>query len=166
MLDKAYNPQAVEDRIYDLWEKSGVFIADSASEKDSFTIVMPPPNATGQLHLGHAEMLALQDIFIRFNRMRGKEVLWVPGTDHAAIATESVVIKEIQKKEKIRDVGAKLGREELIRRIADFVEKSRGTIRGQVRKMGAGCDWTRERYTMDPMLNTPLNKNFTNTYKQ
>ncbi|OGJ56491.1 valine--tRNA ligase [Candidatus Peribacteria bacterium RIFCSPHIGHO2_02_FULL_52_16] len=165
MLDKAYDPQAVEDRIYDLWEKSGAFVADNASEKEPFTIVMPPPNATGQLHLGHAVMLALQDIFIRFNRMRGKEVLWVPGTDHAAIATESVVIKEIQKKEKIPDVRAKLGREELIRRIADFVENSRGIIRGQVRKMGASCDWTRERYTMDPMLNRCVNEMFTNMYR-
>src|SRR3990167_744488 len=139
MLPKIYDPQAVEDDIYQMWEQSGAFIADRESGKEPFTISLPPPNATGQLHLGHAVMLALEDIFIRFNRMRGKEALWVPGTDHAAIATESVVIKEIQKKEKIPDPRGKLGREELVRRIAEFVEKSRGTIRSQVRKMGSSC---------------------------
>ncbi|MEK7590598.1 MAG: valine--tRNA ligase [Patescibacteria group bacterium] len=165
MLPKAYAPKAVEDRIYALWENSGAFRADVKSTKKPFTIAMPPPNATGQLHLGHAVMLALEDIFIRFNRMRGKEALWIPGTDHAAIATESVVIKEIQKKEKIPDPRAKLGREKLVQRIAEFVEKSRGVIRSQVRKMGASCDWTRERYTMDPMLNRCVNEVFAKMYK-
>src|SRR5688500_18762029 len=101
MLEKAYNPKVVEDSIYKMWEESGAFKADAKSKKEAFTISMPPPNATGQLHLGHAVMLALEDIFTRFARMNGKEALWVPGTDHAAIATESVVIKKIQKEEKI-----------------------------------------------------------------
>ena len=87
MLPKAYDPKAVEDRIYKMWEESGAFTADAESKKESFTVSMPPPNATGNLHLGHAVMLALEDIFIRFARMQGKEALWVPGTDHAAIAT-------------------------------------------------------------------------------
>ncbi len=164
MLEKAYDPKAVEDRIYKMWEDSGAFKADANSKKEPFTISMPPPNATGQLHLGHAVMLALEDIFIRFNRMKGKEALWVPGTDHAAIATESVVIKQIQKEEKIPDPRAKLGRTELVSRIADFVEKSRDTIRGQVRKMGSSCDWSRERYTMDPSLNRCVNEVFTMMY--
>ena len=153
MLDKAYNPQAVEDRIYKMWEESGAFKPESCpADGEPFTISMPPPNATGQLHLGHAVMLALEDIFIRFARMQGKRTLWVPGTDHASIATESVVIRKIQKEEHIADPRKSLGREELLKRIRQFVESSRGTIRGQVRKMGASCDWSHERYTMDPAL--------------
>ncbi|MDD4319474.1 MAG: valine--tRNA ligase [Candidatus Peribacteraceae bacterium] len=163
-LPKAYDPKACEDRIYALWESSGAFKADAKSTKESFTVSMPPPNATGQLHLGHAVMLALEDIFIRFNRMKGKEALWVPGTDHAAIATESVVIKNLQK-EGMRDPRAQLGREKLVARIAEFVEKSRATIRGQIRKMGASCDWSRERYTMDPVLNRCVNEVFVQMYE-
>ncbi|MFA7682499.1 MAG: valine--tRNA ligase, partial [Candidatus Peribacteraceae bacterium] len=165
MLEKAYDPQVTEDRIYQMWEDSGAFKADAKSTKESFTVSMPPPNATGQLHLGHAVMLALEDIFIRFARMQGKEALWLPGTDHAAIATESVVIKKIQKEEKIRDPRAKFGRTELVRRIAEFVEKSQGTIRSQIRKMGSSCDWSRERYTMDPSLNRCVNEVFQKMYK-
>ncbi len=164
MLEKAYDPQATEDRIYAMWEKTGAFTADNKSKKEAFTISMPPPNATGQLHLGHSVMLALEDIFIRFARMTGKEALWVPGTDHAAIATEAVVIRQIQKEEKIPDPRAKLGREEVLRRIAEFVEKSRNTINTQVRKMGASCDWSRERYTMDPVLNRCVNEVFVKMY--
>lgn len=164
-LSKAYDPKDCEDRIYKMWEESGAFRADAGSKKEPFTISMPPPNATGQLHLGHAVMLALEDIFIRFNRMKGKEALWIPGTDHAAIATESVVIRQIQKEERIPDPRAKLGRVELVRRIAEFVEKSRGVIRGQIRKMGASCDWSRERYTMDPILNRCVNEVFVKMFE-
>ena len=103
MLPKAYDPQFTEDRIYAMWEESGAFKADNTSKKEPFTISMPPPNATGQLHIGNSMMLAIEDIFIRFQRMNDKEVLWVPGTDHAAIATESVVIRKIQKEERIPD---------------------------------------------------------------
>lgn len=164
MLDKAYDPQAVEDRIYAMWEESGAFTADANSTKESFTISMPPPNATGQLHLGHAVMLALEDIFTRFARMNGKEALWVPGTDHAAIATESVVIKKLQKEEKIANPRLKYGREALVAKIAEFVEGSRSTIRSQVRKMGSSCDWSRERYTMDASLNRCVNEVFKKMY--
>src|SRR3989344_92166 len=164
MLPKAYDPSHTEDRIYKMWEESGAFKADNKSEKEAFAISMPPPNATGQLHLGHAVMLALEDIFIRFERMRGKEALWVPGTDHAAIATESVVIKKIQKEEKIADPRASLGRKALVARIAESVEKSQGTIRSQIRKMGSSCDWSRERYTMDPSLNRCVNEVFKKMY--
>ncbi|MFA6038743.1 MAG: valine--tRNA ligase [Candidatus Peribacteraceae bacterium] len=164
-LSKAYDPKAVEDRIYAMWEGSGAFTADVSSKKEPFAISMPPPNATGQLHLGHAVMLALEDIFIRFARMRGKEALWLPGTDHAAIATESVVIRKIREEEGIPDPRASLGREELVRRIADFVSKSQNTIRSQIRKMGASCDWSRERYTMDPILNRCVNEVFVKMYE-
>jgi len=164
MLPKAYDPQATEDRIYKMWEDSGAFRADRDSGKDTFTISMPLPNATGQLHLGHAVMLSLEDIFTRFNRMRGKEALWMPGTDHAAIATENVVIKKIQDEEGIKDPRAELGREGLLKRIRAFVAESQGTIRSQVRKMGSSCDWSRERYTMDPALNRCVNEVFKRMY--
>jgi len=126
MLAKAYDPASTEDNIYKMWEKSGAFKADSSSDKESFTVSMPLPNATGQLHLGHSVMLSLQDIFTRFNRMRGREALWVPGTDHAAIATENVVIKMIQEKEGVADPRATLGREDLLKRIVDYVKRVRG----------------------------------------
>ena len=164
MLDKAYDPKAVEDRIYKMWEDSGAFKADVNTKKKTFTIGMPPPNATGQLHLGHAVMLALEDIFTRFARMQGKEALWLPGTDHAAIATENVVIKQL-KAGGMRDPRKELGREKLVAKIAEFVEQSRGTIRSQVRKMGSSCDWSRERYTMDPMLNRCVNEVFKSMHK-
>ncbi|MFA5272790.1 MAG: valine--tRNA ligase [Candidatus Peribacter sp.] len=166
MLPKAYDPKGTEDRIYVLWEESGAFMADAQSKKEPFVISMPPPNATGQLHLGHAVMLALEDIFIRFARMQGKEALWLPGTDHAAIATESVVIKKIQKEEKIKDPRAHYGREKLVQKIAEFVEQSRATIRSQVRKMGASCDWSRERYTLDASLNRCVNEVFKKMYEE
>ena len=165
MLTKVYDPGSTEDRIYKMWEESGAFTADNQTEKETFTISMPPPNATGQLHLGHAVMLALEDIFIRHARMQGKEALWVPGTDHAAIATENVVIKKIQKEERVKDPREELGREELLKRIREFVDGSQDTIRGQIRKMGASCDWSREGYTMDPSLTRVVNEVFVKMYK-
>ncbi|TSC78701.1 MAG: valyl-tRNA synthetase [Candidatus Peregrinibacteria bacterium Gr01-1014_25] len=164
MLSKAYDPGSVEDRIYAMWEKSGAFRADATSGKPPFTISMPPPNATGQLHLGHAVMLALQDILIRFHRMLGDEALWVPGTDHAAIATENVVLK-LLRAEGVKDPRAELGREGLLSRIAAYVEKSKDTIRGQIRKMGSSCDWSRERYTFEPALNRLVNEVFASMYE-
>ncbi len=163
MLDKAYDPSATEDRIYALWERSGAFRADVTSTKEPFTISMPPPNATGQLHLGHAARASVEDIFIRLARMQGKEALWVPGTDHAAIATENVVIK-LLKEGGMKDPRKELGREKLVTKIAEFVEKSRGTIRGQIRKMGSSCDWSRERYTFEPSLNRIVNEVFKKMY--
>lgn len=162
-LPKVYDPQSVEDRIYQMWEESGAFRADGDSKKEPFTISMPPPNATGNLHLGHAVMLALEDIFIRFARMQGKEALWVPGTDHAAIATENVVIRML-KEQGMKDPRKEFGREGLVAKIAEYVEKSRGTIRSQIRKMGSSCDWSRERYTMDPQLNRCVNEVFKRMY--
>ncbi|MBT7928662.1 valine--tRNA ligase [Candidatus Peregrinibacteria bacterium] len=164
MLPKAYNPQDTEDDIYKMWEENGVFKADSNTDKEPFTISMPPPNATGQLHLGHAVMLALEDIFIRYARMQGKEALWVPGTDHAAIATENVVISKIQKEEGIKRPREELGREEVLRRIQEFVSGSQSTIRSQIRKMGSSCDWSREAYTMDPSLSRCVNEVFNKMY--
>lgn len=166
MLPKAYDPQATEDRLYKMWEESGAFCPSGDPDKETFTISMPPPNATGQLHLGHAVMLALEDIFIRYQRMQGKDVLWLPGTDHASIATESVVIKKIQKEEGIKNPREALGREELLKRIREYVEDSRGTIRSQIRKMGASCDWTRENYTLNPALQRTTYEAFKDMYEK
>jgi len=149
---KHFEHQDRETEIYRRWEESGAFGADAGSDRPPFTISMPPPNATGTLHLGHAIMLVLEDIMIRWRRMAGDEALWVPGTDHAAIATESVVIKNLRQ-QGMADPRAELGRAELVRRIAAYVEQAQSTIRSQIRAMGSSCDWSRERYTMDPQLN-------------
>ncbi len=163
-LEQYFEPQKHEGEIYRLWEESGAFEADVTSEKPAFTISMPPPNATGTLHLGHAVMLAIEDLIIRWRRMAGDEALWVPGTDHAAIATESVVIKNLQA-EGMADPRGELGREELVRRIAEFVAASRDRIRQQIRAMGSSCDWSRERYTMDPQLNRIVNAVFARMFR-
>ena len=150
---KPYNPKEREGAIYEKWEDSGYFNPDNLPKVDgkeraeAFSIVLPPPNVTGTLHMGHAAMLAVEDIIVRFERMRGKKVLWLPGTDSAAIATQSKVEKEIQKSEgKSRH---DLGREELLRRIDEFTEESKKTIINQLRRMGASLDWSRYAYTMD-----------------
>ena len=164
MLDKTYDAKKYEDTIYKKWEQSGAFTPDVNSGKPPFTISMPPPNATGVLHLGHSVMLALEDIVVRHRRMKGFETLYLPGTDHAAIATENVVIKNLQETEGIKDPRS-LGREKLVERIAQFVEKSQSTIRSQIRKMGTSCDWSRERYTMDASLNRCVNEAFKKMYE-
>ena len=165
-LSKTYDPHSFESEIYKRWEEKGVFRADNTSKAPAFTISMPPPNATGQLHVGHAVMLALEDILIRWHRMKGDEALWLPGTDHAAIATENVVLNQIRNEEGIQDPRETLGREEVLRRIAAYVENSRGTIRNQVKAMGSSCDWSRERYTMDPQLNRCVNESFVRMYEE
>ncbi|PKL36825.1 valine--tRNA ligase [Candidatus Peregrinibacteria bacterium HGW-Peregrinibacteria-1] len=158
-LEKAYEPGKYEDQVYAKWEKSGSFSPKPSSDKEPFVISMPPPNATGTLHLGHAVMIALQDIMIRYNRMLGKPTLWIPGTDHAAIATQSVVEKNLMK-QGVKKPRQELGREKLLQEIREFVANSQSTIKNQVRKMGASCDWTREKYTLDPQMNTAVNRMF------
>ena len=164
VLNKSYNPKEFEKKISDKWESTGAFKANSSSGKKSFTISMPPPNATGQLHVGHAVMLVLEDIFIRWKRMDGYEVLWLPGTDHAAIATENVVLQQIKSQEGIPDPRSLLGREEVLKRIEKYVKNSRGTIRNQIKALGSSCDWSRERYTMDHQLNRCVNETFKRMY--
>ena len=151
-IPKAYNPQETEDRIYKKWEDSGYFNPDKlpGQRPDYFSIAMPPPNATGTLHTGHASMLAYQDLMIRYNRLAGKKTLWLPGTDHASIATQTKVENILYKEEK--KTRQDLGREKFLSRVEKFVEESRNTIRQQVRKMGSSCDWSRERYTLDEGL--------------
>ena len=148
-MSKAYDPSSVEDAIYAAWEKSGFFNPDTLPGKRarSFSIVLPPPNVTGILHLGHAVMLAVQDLMIRFERMRGAKALWLPGTDHAAIATQTKVEKLL--KEKTGKTRHDLGREAFLREVEKFVNESKDTIHRQIRKMGSSCDWSREAYTLD-----------------
>ncbi len=163
-LPSAYEAKKYEDAIYKKWEESGIFKADADSNKPAFTIAMPPPNATGVLHLGHAVMLALQDILTRHRRMKGFEALWIPGTDHAAIATENVVIKKLKDEEGIKEP-REMGRDKLVDCIKEYVAGSQDTIRNQIRRMGASCDWSREKYTMDESLNRMVNEIFVNMYK-
>jgi len=150
---KPYNPQETEPRIYKLWEKSGFFNPDNlpadeaGRQRKPFTIIMPPPNVTGVLHMGHALMLTLEDIMIRYKRMRGFKTLWLPGTDHAAIATQSRVEKEILKNEK--KSRHTLGRDEFLKRVEVFAKESHDTIVSQIKVMGASCDWSREAFTLD-----------------
>jgi valyl-tRNA synthetase len=162
---KPYNPAETETRLYEAWEKSGYFNPDNlpeGKEREPFTIMMPPPNATGVLHMGHALGMTIEDIMVRYQRMRGKAALWLPGTDHAAIATQSRVEKDIQKAEsKSRH---DLGRDELLKRIGQFVEESRGTIRTQIRALGASCDWSREAFTFDEKRNRAVNRLFKDMY--
>jgi valyl-tRNA synthetase len=162
---KPYDAAATEGRIYEAWEKSGYFNPDNlpgGKERTPYTIVMPPPNATGVLHMGHALGTTIQDILIRYKRMRGFASLYLPGTDHAAIATQAKVEKEIQKKEgKNRH---DLGRPEMLKRIEEFVEESRGTIKKQLRVLGASADWSREAFTLDEPRNKAVNTIFKKMY--
>ena len=167
---KPYNFQKTEKRIYKMWEKSGLFNPDESISKgftkedaEAFSIVLPPPNVTGVLHTGHASMLAIEDILVRFNRMQGKRTLWVPGTDHAGIATQSKVEKEIYKKEKKNRHD--LGREEFLGRVEAFAEESHDTIVKQIRKMGASVDWSREAFTLDEDRELAVRTAFTKMYE-
>ncbi|MDO8552426.1 MAG: class I tRNA ligase family protein [bacterium] len=166
---KPYNSAENEPKILELWEKSGFANPDVCIEKgvtapdaESYSIVLPPPNVTGTLHMGHAAMLAIQDILIRYHRMRGEKTLWLPGTDHAAIATQSVVEKNLLKTEK--KSRHDLGREEFLKRVEEFAQASHDTIVGQVRAMGASVDWTREAYTLDEARNVAVRTAFKNMY--
>jgi valyl-tRNA synthetase len=145
-LEKNYDPKQIEDRLYKKWEDNGYFHAEPNPDKKPFSIVMPPPNITGQLHMGHALDNTMQDILIRSKRMQGYEALWQPGTDHAAIATEVKIIKAL--KEEGLDK-ATLGREKFMERAWQWKEKYAGRIEEQLKKMGVSCDWERERFTMD-----------------
>ncbi len=163
---KPYDSKATEDRIYALWEKSGFFNPDKLPQRNKegepFSIVLPPPNVTGMLHMGSALMLAIEDIMVRYARMQGKKTLWLPGTDHAAIATQSVVEKDIQKKEgKSRH---DIGREELLRRIEAYAGQTHDTIVGQMRKMACSIDWSREAFTLDEKRNIAVKTAFKKMY--
>ena len=166
---KPYDPLETEGRIYKLWEDSGYFnpdtcLKDGVCEKDAeaFSIVLPPPNVTGTLHLGHTAMLAIEDIMVRYHRMNGKRTLWVPGTDHAAIATQSKVEKILYKEENKRKQD--LGREEFLKRVEKFADESHSTIVSQVRKIGASVDWSREAFTLDEKRSLAVRTAFKQMY--
>ncbi|MBE6447975.1 MAG: valine--tRNA ligase [Alphaproteobacteria bacterium] len=162
MLEKNYNPKDFEERIYNDWEKSGDFVPDMSKNAEAYAVVIPPPNVTGVLHMGHALDDTLQDILIRYNRMLGKKVLWQPGTDHAGIATQMVVERNLAKEGISRH---DLGREKFIETVWKWREQSGGTICKQLRRLGASCDWTRERFTMDEGLSRAVRKIFVSLYK-
>ena len=162
MLEKNYNPNGIEEKIYEKWESDGDFIPDMRSDKEAFSIVIPPPNVTGVLHMGHALDNTLQDILIRYNRMLGKKVLWQPGTDHAGIATQMVVERNLAKEGITRH---DLGREKFVERVWEWKKYSGGTICKQLRRLGASCDWSRERFTMDEGLSHAVRKIFVSMYK-
>ena len=163
-LPKVYEPQEVEGRIYEMWEKNGCFAGHRDPDKKPFTIVMPPPNVTGQLHMGHAMDSTLQDILIRFKRMQGYAALWVPGTDHAGIATQIKVEEELRKKEGLSRHD--LGREKFLERVWDWKHQYGNRIVAQQKKMGASCDWDRSRFTMDEGLSKAVRHVFVSLYKK
>ncbi len=163
-MEKKYNAQECEKNIYQLWEKSGYFNPDNLPDGDPYTIVLPPPNVTGNLHMGHAAMLAYQDILIRYQRMKGKKALWIPGTDHAAIATASKVEKKLYKEEgKTRH---DLGREKFLERVNQFAIESHDNIVNQIKRMGSSVDWSREAFTLDNKRSLAVNTAFKNMYKE
>jgi len=163
-LSKVYEPQEVEHRIYEIWEKNGCFRGCRDPKKKPFTIVMPPPNVTGQLHMGHAMDCALQDILIRFKRMQGYAALWVPGTDHAGIATQIKVEEELRTTQGL--TRHDLGRDKFLDRVWDWKNQYGGRIVQQQKKMGASCDWERQRFTMDEGCSKAVRETFVSLYEK
>ncbi|NWG91266.1 MAG: class I tRNA ligase family protein, partial [Parvularculaceae bacterium] len=162
MLDKAFDPATAEPRLYAAWEKSGAF--RPAGRGEPFTIVIPPPNVTGSLHMGHALNNTLQDVLCRFERMRGRSVLWQPGTDHAGIATQMVVERRMMERQEPNR--AEIGREAFIEKVWAWKAESGGAIIAQLKRLGASCDWSRERFTMDEGLSDAVKKVFVELYRE
>lgn len=170
-LDKAYEPKKYEDGIYKRWEESGFFNPDvcvekgvTAADAEPFTIVLPPPNVTGTLHMGHAAMLAIEDCMVRYHRMKGDRTLWLPGTDHAAVATESKVEGILIKEEGMKKPKEELGREAFLERVKKFAQESHDTIVNQSKKMGSSLDWSREAYTLDDVRSKAVRTVFKKMY--
>jgi len=168
MLEKTFDPKSVEPRLYAAWEASGAFSPDKTLARDPdaepFCMVIPPPNVTGSLHVGHALNDTLQDVLARFHRMRGKAVLWLPGTDHAGIATQMMVERELSKEGNVSR--REMGREAFVERVWKWKAESGGTIVRQMRRLGCSCDWTRERFTLDDGLSAAVRKVFVQLYKE
>jgi valyl-tRNA synthetase len=163
MLDKTYNPAEIEPRLYEGWERSGAFAADPKSNAQPYTIMIPPPNVTGSLHMGHALTFTVQDTLVRWQRMKGRDVLWQPGTDHAGIATQMVVERLLAEQGIDR---RELGREKFVDRVWQWKAESGGTITRQLRRLGASLDWPRERFTMDDGLSAAVRKVFVELYRE
>jgi valyl-tRNA synthetase len=166
MLEKTYDPASVETRIYEQWDKAGTFKAGAGAKPgaETFSIVIPPPNVTGSLHIGHALNNTIQDILIRFERMRGKDVLWQPGTDHAGIATQMIVERQLAERQ--QPGRREMGREKFLERVWEWKAESGGTILNQLRRLGASADWSRERFTMDEGLSEAVRKVFVTLYEK
>ena len=162
---KAYNPKKVEDKIYRFWLKTGFFNPDKLpnKRKKPYSIVIPPPNVTGSLHMGHALNATVQDILIRWKRLQGYKTLWLPGTDHAGIATEVKVKRELQKEGKTKE---ELGRKEFIKRVWQWKERYGNIILDQFKKLGCSLDWSRTRFTMDKGYTTAVKKTFLHYHKK
>jgi len=160
-LPKTYEPGQYENDIYALWERSGVFVADPSSPKKRFSIAMPPPNETGTLGIHHSIFLTLQDIMARYHRMLGEDVLWLPGTDHAALPVNAIIEKKLAEEGTNKH---EIGRDAFLEKTREFVAQSRGTMLGQMRAMGASCDWSRLRYTLDPSLTRTVTEVFVKMY--
>src|SRR5712675_2846321 len=160
MIDKSYQPTDVEGRIYATWEQSGAFRCGRAESAEAapYCIVIPPPNVTGSLHMGHALNNTLQDVLARFERMRGRDVLWQPGTDHAGIATQMVVERQLMERQ--LPTRRALGRGAFLEKVWAWKAESGGTIINQLKRLGASCDWSRERFTMDEGLSRAVLKVF------
>src|SRR5579872_4488511 len=163
MLEKTYAPSDIEPRLYEGWEKSGAFACDPASSATPFAIMIPPPNVTGSLHMGHALTFTIQDTLIRWRRMQGRDALWQPGSDHAGIATQMVVERLLASEGVDR---RDLGREKFVERVWHWNAESAGTITRQLRRLGASLDWPRERFTMDDGLSRAVRKVFVDLYRQ
>ena len=161
MLDKQYNPKEVEERLYKKWEEKGYFHAEVNPDKKPFTIVIPPPNITGQLHMGHALDNMMQDAIIRFKRMQGYETLWMPGTDHASIATEVKIVEALKEEGLTKH---DIGREKFLERAWAWKEKYGGRIVEQLKKLGSSLDWQRERFTMDEGCSKAVTEVFLKLY--
>ncbi len=164
MLEKSFDPTRCEQRLYEKWEASGAFTPKDDPNAEPYCIVIPPPNVTGSLHMGHALNNTLQDVLIRFERMRGKSVLWQVGMDHAGIATQMVVERQLA--EEGNTSRREMGREAFVDKIWEWKAKSGGTITGQLRRLGASCDWSRERFTLDEGLSAAVRKVFVQLYKE
>ncbi len=163
MLEKTFQPNEIESRQYDNWEKSGLFKCNPEGKADPFTIMMPPPNVTGSLHMGHALNCTLHDVLVRYNRMKGKDALWQPGLDHAGIATQMVVERQLAEQQIVRS--RDLTREEFVSKVWEWKEKSGGTIVGQQKRLGCTPDWERTRFTMDEGLSKAVVKVFVKLHK-
>ena len=161
MLDKFYNPKVLEEKYYKVWEESGSFSADPHSDSEPYTIMMPPPNVTGSLHMGHGLTFTLQDVLIRFFRKQGRDCLWQPGMDHAGIATQMVVERQLAENNLDR---RELGREDFLKKVWNWKAESGGMIMNQLRALGATADWERERFTMDKGLSKAVTKVFVRLY--
>jgi valyl-tRNA synthetase len=162
-IPKSYDPKLVEDHGWTFWERERLFVADAKSSRPSFVIVIPPPNVTGSLHMGHMLVYTLHDIVVRWKRMSGFNTLWLPGTDHAGIATQNVVERQLAAEGKTRH---DLGREAFEKRVWEWKEQSGSTILRQLRRLGGSCDWTRERFTLDEGLSRAVREVFVRLYEE